>query len=200
MDAETRQQVFEPFFTTKEVGKGTGLGLSTVFGIVKQSSGAITVYSEVGNGSTFRVYLPRHERVADVTQPLSREPMVATGLKRILLVEDDDGLRAVMMRQLAGWGYSFVAACNAAVALERIHAMTEPVDLLLTDLVMPGIDGRALATKVLHQWPNIKVLFMSGYTEHAAVKTAKLGPRDQFIEKPFTAAGLASAIVRALAQ
>ena len=200
MDAATRQRVFEPFFTTKEVGKGTGLGLSTVFGIVKQSNGAIAVYSEVGKGSTFRVYLPRHERVADVTQSISRKPTLATDLKRILLVEDDDGLRAVISRQLAGWGYSFVEACNAAVALERVHTMTEPVDLLLTDLVMPGIDGRALATKVLHQWPNTKVLFMSGYTEHAAVKTAKLGPSDQFIEKPFSAVGLSSAIRRALAE
>ena len=120
------------------------------------------------------------------------------GIKRVLLVEDDDALREVIKRQLTRWGYLFVEASNAAGALECVRTLSEPVDLLLTDLVMPGIDGRALATKVLETWPATKVLFMSGYTEHAAVKTAKLGPRDELIAKPFTLVGLSTAILRAL--
>jgi PAS domain S-box-containing protein len=199
MDAATQARVFEPFFTTKEVGKGTGLGLSTVFGIVKQSGGGISIYSEVGQGSTFRVYLPRVERAADITLPIPRGGFsIDAGARRVLLVEDDDRLRAVIRRQLTSWGYSLVEARNAATALDLLHNTSEPIDLLLTDLVMPGIDGHALANQVLVLRPTTKVLFMSGYTQHPALKTAALGARDQFIEKPFTSHGLSSAIRRAL--
>jgi two-component system cell cycle sensor histidine kinase/response regulator CckA len=198
MDMSTQERVFEPFFTTKEVGKGTGLGLSTVFGIVKQSGGAISIDSQVQQGSTFRVYFPRVEQAASVAETAATKPVKAQGEdRRILLVEDDDRLRAVLGRQLSAWGFTMIEAHDGADALELLR-QAEPVDLLLTDLVMPGIDGRALASKVLAHHPTTKVLFMSGYSDHAAVKTAFNG-RDAFLEKPFTSQSLSSAIQRALA-
>ena len=198
MDSATQARVFEPFFTTKEVGKGTGLGLSTVFGIVKQSNGAISIYSEVGVGSTFRVYLPRISRAPAAVPTIPHLPVARSAGHRVLLVEDDDALRTVLRRQLTAWGYQLVEARNGAAALELLGGMTEPLDLLLTDLVMPGIDGRALATKVLAGRPGVKVLFMSGYTAHAAVRTVALTATDQFIEKPFTSNGLSEALRRTL--
>ncbi len=198
MDAATQARAFEPFFTTKEVGKGTGLGLSTVFGIVKQSLGAVSIYSEVGVGSTFRVYLPRSASAPNTTEVSTRIPVARAHGQRVLLVEDDDALRNVIGKQLTAWGYQMVDARNGAVALDLLDGMSEPLDLLLTDLVMPGIDGRALAAKVLASRPSVKVLFMSGYTQHAALRTAALTANDQFLEKPFTSHGLSAALVRTL--
>jgi len=192
-------RVFEPFFTTKDVGKGTGLGLATVFGIVKQSGGAIAVYSEPGKGSTFRVYVPRHDRAgAQAERPAPTSPIRAVRSERVLLVEDDDQLRAVIARQLVSWGYRVYAADCGTSALAMLERMLEPIDLVLTDLVMPGLDGRAFASRVLVARPHTKVLFMSGYSEHAAVTTAALGDGDHFLAKPFTASALSSAIQRAL--
>lgn len=197
MDRDTQVRAFEPFFTTKEVGRGTGLGLSTVFGIVNQSGGAIAITSAVGDGTTFRVYLPRVERSPVPQATMSVPAAVVGGNQRVLLVEDDDRLRAVIGRQLKSWGYQLFEARNAATALDLVHNLPESIDLLLTDLVMPGIDGRALAHQVLVSRPRTKVLFMSGHTHHPAVKTP-LGAHEQFIEKPFTSSGLSSAIRRAL--
>ena len=197
MDRATQARIFEPFFTTKPVGKGTGLGLATVFGIVKQSRGAISVYSEPGRGSTFRVYLPRVAAAATSTAAPARLAAKGTGL--VLVVEDDAMLRSVIRRQLTSWGYTLLEAPNALRALELLKTITRPVDLLLTDLVLPGIDGRALARRVVAEHPTTKVLFMSGYTEHAAVKTAALETDVHFIEKPFSGHVLSTTIQRALA-
>jgi PAS domain S-box-containing protein len=198
MDEATQMRVFEPFFTTKEVGKGTGLGLSTVFGIVKQSGGAISIESQLQRGTTFRIYLPRVEQAASVAEPVATKPVKEDGEgRRILLVEDDDRLRAVISRQLSAWGFTLIEARDGADALELLRR-AEPVDLLLTDLVMPGIDGRALASTVLAHHPATKVLYMSGYSDHAAVKTA-FDSRDAFLEKPFTSQCLSSAIHSVLA-
>ena len=193
MSAEVRAHVFEPFYTTKEVGKGSGLGLSTVFGIVKQSEGAITCESEVGRGTRFRILLPR---VAGVVKPLPEKPQVAAkpGSETILLVEDDPLLRSMLKRQLRKLGYRVLQAQDGATALEIAEVNPEPIDLLLTDLVMPGMDGRALARRLVESRPTTKVLFMSGYTEHPAVKSAAFTADDVLVQKPFTAAELSSAI------
>ncbi|MGE0549252.1 MAG: response regulator [Kofleriaceae bacterium] len=200
MDAATQARMFDPFFTTKEPGKGTGLGLSTVFGIIKQSDGAIVADSAVGRGTTFRVYFPCAEHAVVATT--SRLPAIRpeTGSGTILVVEDDPSLRAVLRRQLTSWGYRLMEAGDASTALALLRERTAPIDLLLTDLVMPGIDGRTLATRVLEDRPETKVLFMSGYAQHAAVKDNSLPIADHFIEKPFTGQALSSAIRRALGQ
>jgi two-component system cell cycle sensor histidine kinase/response regulator CckA len=196
MTAETRGRIFEPFFTTKPVGKGTGLGLSTVFGIVKQAEGCISVYSEVGRGTTFRVYLPRHDAaIVNDVAPAPARPTPRRGTETILVVEDDPLLRVVVRRQLQSFGYQLLEARDPEHALEVAAAFPGPIDLLLTDLVMPGMDGRSLASRLLTTRASTKVVFMSGYTEHAAVKTAAISPDDRFIEKPFTAISL-SHIVR----
>jgi CheY-like chemotaxis protein len=218
MDGWTRERIFEPFFTTKDVGKGTGLGLSMVFGIVKQSEGGIVVESAPRCGTTFRIYLPAVDRLrtpsgsaarrgeagacdreAIPLAPRTKTRRPATTAKTILLVEDDDMLRAVIRRRLQSWGYRLFEAPSAEAALDWLRSRpNEHVDLLLTDLVMPGLDGRALARRVLAQRADVKVLFMSGYTEHCAVKTAAFGPDDHFIPKPFTANHLSRALMRVL--
>ncbi len=195
MDAQTRARIFEPFFTTKAVGKGTGLGLSTVFGIVEQSGGAIVVESEPGRGTVFRLLFPavaRHDKTAEV--PLLER---ARGSESVLLVEDDPRLRAVIQRHLHALGYSTHDAPHGHAALEILQQTEQHFDLLLTDLVMPGLDGRALAMEAVRARPGLRVVFMSGYTEHSAVKTARF-EHDHFVEKPFTSAKLSHAIRRAL--
>ncbi|KAB2906857.1 MAG: PAS domain S-box protein [Kofleriaceae bacterium] len=198
MTAETQSRIFEPFFTTKPVGKGTGLGLATVFGIVKQAEGGIAVESEVGRGTTFRVYFPRVDAVAaSVPEPVREAPV--RGTETILVVEDDPFVRAAVGRQLRAFGYRLLEACDPANALEVAAAFPEPIDLLLTDLVMPGMDGRALASQLLASRSTTRVLFMSGYSEHAAVTSAGLDSRDRLLEKPFTAVALSHAIRATLA-
>lgn len=197
MDAATKARAFEPFFTTKEVGRGTGLGLSTVFGIVNQSGGAVAVASAPGQGAIFRVYLPKHDRNDTTTEVKTAPAAIVGGTQRVLLVEDDDSLRAVIGRQLRSWGYQLFEAPNGAAALDIVRNTNESIDLLLTDLVMPGIDGRALAHQVSAIRPRTKVLFMSGHTHHPSVKTP-LGAHEQFIEKPFTSSHLSTAVRRAL--
>jgi two-component system, cell cycle sensor histidine kinase and response regulator CckA len=199
MDAATQQRIFEPFFTTKQVGTGSGLGLSTVFGIVRQSDGAITVYSERDRGSTFRVYLPRVDEVVPevVTSPGRPEPIRGSGT--VLLVEDDPYVRRVIRRQLEALGYALIEVPDARSALAVVRDPARTIDLLVTDLVMPGMDGRALAIQVTTARPGLRVLYMSGYTEYSAMKTAALAPDDHFVAKPFTAAVLSVAVSRALA-
>ncbi len=189
MDDVTRARIFEPFFTTKDPGKGTGLGLSTVYGIVKQSDGFIWVYSEVGKGTAFRIYLPR---VADAVRDSTPAPPVtsARGSETLLLAEDVEGLRLLAIRILEGAGYKVLTAANGEEALAVLERHTEPVHLLITDVVMPGMSGRMLAERFEITHPGIKVLYMSGYTDDVIVRHGLVDNGSAFLAKPFSAAQL----------
>jgi CheY-like chemotaxis protein len=191
MTREVREKLFEPFFTTKEKGKGTGLGLPSVYGIVKQSGGFIWVYSEVGKGTTFKIYLPRalEVRVPGVNTPQRNRKV---GAETILLVEDDDEVRQVASRILRRNGYRVLEAGNGADALRVCESEDEPVDLIVTDLVMPEMGGSELAKRVRAQRPDARILFTSGYTEDAVLRQSLLREGEAFIEKPFTPAKLAN--------
>ena len=194
MTPETQARVFEPFFTTKELGRGTGLGLSMVYGIVKQSGGHIWIYSEVGHGTTFKVYLPRTEEAAE--SPSVRQPTASTirGCETILLVEDDQALRDLVQSILASCGYSVVAPKDSQEAQIICEQRAPSLHLLLTDVVMPGISGRALAQTILSRNPAAKVLFMSGYTENAIIHHGVLDTGTHFLQKPFTPSILAAKV------
>ena len=186
MDKATQARLFEPFFTTKGPGRGTGLGLSTVFGIIKQSRGSIWVYSEPGQGSTFKIYLPRVDAAAE-------RPLVAAlstgGHETILLVEDEPQVRAVVQRALERGGYGVLVAQDANDAL-RLSAAVASIDLLLTDVVMPQMNGRELAERVRAVRPGIRVLFTSGYTDDAILRHGVLDQGVPFLQKPITPAAL----------
>jgi signal transduction histidine kinase len=188
MDATTKSRIFEPFFTTKVRGKGTGLGLATVYGIVQQTGGHIMPYSEPDQGTTMRVYLPR---VDDPTDPLERPIDHATeilgGTETILLVEDEAPVRAVTRQLLERNGYSVLEASDGRSALALLGSDRESghVDLLLTDVIMPGMSGRELANELKMRRPEIRVLFMSGYTDDAVVRHGMLEPGLAYLEKPF---------------
>ena len=191
MDAKTKARLFEPFFTTKEKGKGTGLGLSTAYGIVKQSGGDIWVYSEPGGGTTFKIYLPRDRSAAQVTA--TKPPTVprqSTGTETILLVEDEEALRRVAERALAAAGYTVLTAAGGEAALQTSAQHAGEIHLLLTDVVMPQMSGKALAQQLCRARPPLKVLYMSGYTDDAIVHHGVLDPGTHFLGKPFTAADL----------
>ena len=191
MDAETPQHIFEPFFTTKQQGKGTGLGLATVYGIVKQSGGYIGVYSEVGRGTTFKVYLPRID-----AEPASEDRSGVTkarlprGTETILLVEDDDALREMIRDTLADAGYTMIEGARPETALEVGQSYKGPIHLMLTDVIMPGMSGHELAARLKSVRPETKVLYMSGYTGDAIVHQGVLDSGTLFIGKPFTAEAL----------
>jgi CheY-like chemotaxis protein len=185
MDAETQAHVFEPFFTTKELGRGTGLGLSTAYGIVKQSGGHIGVYSEVGQGTTFKVYLPRvQEAVTAVSEakPIARD---LHGSETILVVEDEDMLREIIGRSLKNYGYTVLEARHGGEALLLCERHPEPIHLMLTDVVMPNMNGRELADRLAPLRPDMKVLYMSGYTDNAIVHHGVLEADIFFVQKPF---------------
>jgi CheY-like chemotaxis protein len=193
MTPETIAHVFEPFFTTKEAGKGTGLGLSTVYGIVKQSGGYVWCYSEPGQGTTFKVYLPR------VDEPIERLPArpaagPTRGSETVLLVEDESELRVLTRRMLEKHGYTVLEAGTAGAALALARDHTGPLHLLLADVVLPGASGRMLADELLARRAGLKVLFMSGYTEDAIVHRGVLAANTAFIQKPFSAEGLAAKV------
>jgi two-component system cell cycle sensor histidine kinase/response regulator CckA len=190
MTPETRARIFEPFFTTKEKGKGTGLGLSTVYGIIKQSGGYVWVYSEPGRGTTFKIYLPRVDAAPDAMLP-AREPATVTGTETILLAEDDEVLRPLARGLLEKLGYQVLDAADAAAALEAARRYREPIHLLLTDVVMPGVSGRELARELEKSRPDTRVLYVSGYTDDAIVHHGMLEPGLNFLQKPFTPASLA---------
>ncbi|MGE0454466.1 MAG: PAS domain S-box protein [Vicinamibacteria bacterium] len=198
MDADTRSRIFEPFFTTKELGKGTGLGLSTVYGIVRQSGGHVTVSSEPGMGSSFKVYLPRVEDEATPSRSAAARGPISAGTETILLVEDEASLRAMIAETLGNAGYTVIEAANPAEALALAEGRPNPADLLLTDVVMPGTNGRDLADAIARAWPGIRFLFMSGYTDEAVVRHGVLDPGIAFIGKPFTADALARKVREAL--
>ena len=193
MDAETQSRVFEPFFTTKEE-RGTGLGLSTVYGIVKQSDGYIWCDSEPGVGTTFTVYLPRFEAEAPAAESESAPAVEAGGSEVVLLAEDEQVVRRLVKEMLERLGYSVLVASNGAEALERLEEHADRVDLLLTDVVMPGMSGRELAGVVRRRCPKARVLFMSGYAEDAVESQGVLQPGAQLLEKPFTATNLGAKV------
>ena len=198
IDPAVVDRIFEPFFTTKEVGKGTGLGLAMVFGIVRETAGAISVKSEVGRGSTFRVYFPYSDSVPEHIIDLQSSPTARLGgSETILLVEDNNPLRSAMSRQLRSWGYRLIEARDGAHAVDVLDACADQIDLVITDLVMPGLDGRALAEHITTNRLAVKVLFMSGYADHAAVTKSADRP-ELFLEKPFTSGRLSQMIARAL--
>ena len=185
MDAATRGRMFEPFFTTKERGKGTGLGLSTVFGIVKQSGGAIDVESRVGIGTTFEILLPRSDRATEAPRR-SHRPMAARGTETILLVEDDDQVRTVLCNVLRRLGYTIIDARNAGEALLVCEQVTEPIHLMISDVVMPRMTGPQLAERVAKLRPEMRTLFMSGYTDNDAVREAVCRGTITLLPKPTT--------------
>ncbi len=189
MSPEVKAHAFEPFFTTKPVGQGTGLGLATVYGIVKQSEGYILVESEPGQGAEFALHFPRIAEAAVAAEPPS--PVVAThGTETVLVVEDDPHVRETMVRSLRASGYSVLTASNGAEALDLGARKEEPVHLLVTDVVMPGPNGRAVADALRHHHPEMRVLYVSGHAEGAIVKHGVLEPGIEFLPKPFTASSL----------
>ena len=198
MDATTRERAFEPFFTTKGPGKGTGLGLSTVYGIVKQSGGSIWVYSEWGRGTCFKVYFPRYEGELDGVPQVDETPVLAHRDATILLVEDDEAVRAATRRLVERFGYSVVEAPNAEVALALISASEMEFDMVLTDAVMPGMSGLELAEMLAADHPSLPLVLVSGYTEDAINRGGPLAPNAVFLEKPFTVHALSRTIADVL--
>jgi len=190
MDATVRAHLFEPFFTTKEVGKGTGLGLATVYGIVKQSGGYISVYSEPGHGSSFKIYLPR------ITAPAgpagaAQKTGAERGSETVLVVEDEPAVLTLSRRALEAHGYVVLAASDAAAAMRIVERHGGTIHLLVTDVVMPGLSGRELADRLTSRRPGIRVLYMSGYPGDAVVQHGALPLGSAFLQKPFSADGLA---------
>src|SRR5262245_36058751 len=190
MDAATRGRIFEPFFTTKEHGKGSGLGLATVYGIVQQSGGSIWVYSEPGEGTSFKVYLPTMEAAAVVHAGESASDSVRKGWETVLLVEDEDAVRALAREVLRRNGYVVLEARHGLDALRVAERHPDTIHLMVTDVVMPHMSGRDLADRLTEVRPDMKVLFISGYTDHAAMHR-HLTPGAAFLQKPFTPEALA---------
>jgi CheY-like chemotaxis protein len=183
MDAEVRSRLFEPFFTTKEQGKGSGLGLSTVYGIIRQSGGQITVYSQVGCGTIFEVYLPRMQEPATAQ---SRAIMVPPkGSETVLLVDDEEGVRKLVCAVLQSSGYSVIEASSGQSALAAFEKNAHKIDLVLTDVVMPQMDGFELVQRLVEKSPDVKILFMSGYRD-SPIGNSTTNPNRPFLHKPFT--------------
>jgi CheY-like chemotaxis protein len=186
MDAKTQGRIFEPFFTTKEVGRGTGLGLSTVYGIVKQSGGNIWVYSEVGRGTTFKVYLPCVDSPTDESRATIDDTKAPVGSETVLLVEDEEMVRNMTREILQESGYQVLEAKHGQEALLVAKRHHGPIHLMLSDVVMPQMSGRELAEQLSPVRREMKVLYMSGYTDDAIVHHGVLDEGMAFIEKPFT--------------
>jgi two-component system cell cycle sensor histidine kinase/response regulator CckA len=191
MDKETQSRIFEPFFTTKEKGKGTGLGLSTVYGIVKQSGGYVFPQSEPGAGTTFYIYLPRVEESPEEMAPPKSQENEKGGCETVLLVEDEESVRELVRGTLAARGYKVLEAENGESGLRVAEAHGDGIDILITDVVMPGMGGRELAKRLLQIRPNLAVLYLSGYTEDTILHQGALGPGTAFLQKPFTLQNLA---------
>jgi two-component system, cell cycle sensor histidine kinase and response regulator CckA len=185
MDQATVARIFEPFFTTKERGKGTGLGLSTVFGIVQQSGGSVWVESEMGKGTTFKIYLPCVDAPIDSVRPVE-SPTSLRGTETILLVEDDDQVRAVALAILRKCGYLVIEARHAGEALLHSERHAGNIHLLLTDVVMPHVSGPELAKRLATSRPEMKVLCMSGYTDDSIVRHGVLEAHLAYLQKPIT--------------
>jgi two-component system, cell cycle sensor histidine kinase and response regulator CckA len=203
-------KIFEPFFSTKEVGKGTGLGLSTVYGIVKQTGGFIYVYSVEGKGTTFRIFLPRHHPELEV----AHEPAVTNGASKdaaakpkadltgqgtILLVEDEEGLRSLNARGLRSRGYTVIEASNGIEALEALEEKNGAIDLVVSDVVMPEMDGPTLLRKLRARNPDLKIVFVSGYAEDAFAKSLEENEKFDFLAKPFALSALVAKVKETMA-
>jgi PAS domain S-box-containing protein len=199
MDEKIKAHIFEPFFTTKEFGKGTGLGLSTVYGIVKQSGGSVWVYSEIGVGTTFKIYLPCVSPMPELARPSDREEKVAGGSQTILIVEDEAALLHVTCRSLATVGYAILAAQSAADAIQISKNHPGPIHLMVTDVIMPGMSGAQLAAHLSALRPEMKVLYVSGYTDDTIVRHGVLEPGLAFLQKPFSPKTLARKVGEVLA-
>ena len=193
MDQATRERIFEPFFTTKAPGKGTGLGLATVYGIIRQSGGSITVYSEPGKGTTFRCYFPAVQETAEAAAR-DRADAVPSGSETVLLVEDESQVRAVMRRTLAGCGYRVLEASHGVEAIELAARHRGPIHLLVSDVVMPQLSGKETAERLLRERPKLKVLFVSGYADEAIARHGELTPGAVFVQKPVLPDALARAV------
>jgi PAS domain S-box-containing protein len=186
MDKEIQSHLFEPFFTTKKTGEGTGLGLSTVYGIVKQSGGNIWAYSELGQGTTFKIYLPRVEEAVKTYRPKTAPAVSPGGSETILLVEDEEAVRTIVSKILQNRGYTVLEAHHGNEALQICEHHEGPIHLMVTDVVMPQVSGRELAERLTLLRPEIRVLFMSGYPDNAIVHHGVLGAGTAFLQKPFT--------------
>ncbi|MBF0233163.1 MAG: response regulator, partial [Desulfamplus sp.] len=202
MNSETVYKIFEPFFTTKEVGKGTGLGLATVYGIIKKNKGFINVYSEPGIGTTFRIYLPIHrnsryegEKVEN-TQPLRAD----FGQETIMLVEDNTDMLETAATILEHLGYIILSASTPAEAILMAEKHQGKIEMVITDVVMPQMNGRELAENLLFSYPHLKILFMSGYTEDAIVHHRVLDENVHFLEKPFSVEKLTNKVKEVLSK
>jgi CheY-like chemotaxis protein len=194
MSDATRASIFEPFFTTKPVGKGTGLGLAIAHGIVTQHNGSITVDSVLGRGATFTVLLPQAPAIAAAVEAQSSQPPRASSeLQTILVVEDEPGVRRALGRTLGGLGYRVILASDGNDAL-RIAEDLGGIDLLLSDVIMPGLDGPEVASRLRGRWPSLRVLFVSGYSDDRLAQAGALGPRDRLLAKPYSAKALATAV------
>jgi PAS domain S-box-containing protein len=191
MTPEVRARIFEPFFTTKGPGRGTGLGLATVLGIVKQSGGHVEVYSEPGLGTSFKVYLPRLEQPAPPGAPPAAPKPPPQGSETVLLVEDDEAVRALGRQALRKNGYHVLEAANGEEALRVAEQHAGPLDLLVTDVVMPGLGGRTLSQRLAVRYPSLKTLFVSGYTDDAVIRHGILQADVAFLQKPFSPSALA---------
>jgi len=206
MSPETQSRIFEPFFTTKDAGHGTGLGLATVYGIVKQSGGFVWVYSELGLGTTFKIYLPivpeddpvDHVQAAHPVTALDRQ--AGAGGHTILLAEDERAVRVLARTFLERAGYTVLEADGPAAAIDLASRESEPIGLLLTDIVMPGSSGTELYARLSAAQPGLKVLFMSGYTDASAVRHGLLQPGVAFLQKPFTAQTLVERVREVISQ
>jgi len=186
MDKETQEHIFEPFFTTKGIGKGTGLGLSTVYGIVKQNNGFIWTYSESGQGSTFKIYLPKAKGGVASEKKEQHPETELGGSETVLIVEDDDNLRKLAQKALKQYGYRVLKAENGEDALRVSDEHDGSIQILITDVVMPKMGGKEIAERLQPLYPQMKVIYMSGYMDNAIVRHGVLAPGLNFLEKPFT--------------
>jgi len=198
MDAETRAHLFEPFFTTKGVGEGTGLGLATVYGIVKQSGGHITAYSEVGRGTTIKIYLPRVDAASEVRGAEPEPVVLRRGSETVLLVEDDEAVRELTCEVLEMHGYTVLAVADAGEAPRVLEGASRPIHLLVTDVVMPRLSGRELTERLRSLRPGLRVLYISGYADTAVVHHGVLDPGTPFLQKPFTPDALLRSVRKVL--
>jgi two-component system, cell cycle sensor histidine kinase and response regulator CckA len=198
MDEETQSHLFEPFFTTKDKSKGTGLGLATVYGTVNQSGGCVTVSSKLGLGTTIQIYLPRVEEPVEVVEAPKPIVQALQGKERILVVEDDDAVRRMTREFLKINGYTVIEARSAADAIQLVESHDETIDLVLIDVVMPGMKGRELVERLAKLRSSLRVLYMSAYAEHDAINIGIRSPGTAFIEKPFSPDQLAGRVLDVL--